>query len=86
MVIFKGQSFSYLLEQQSSVQYNAPICGPGHGKALMDSILRRKKNGETIQKLSAPRVIVRDEVDETGRVEMIKCGGKGQYMRVVHPA
>ena len=44
---------------------------------------RRKAAGEFIP--VPKRIAFKIDDEPIGEVEMVKCGGKGQYMRVVHP-
>ena len=85
MTIFDEFTLKYLVEQRGVARDNVrnPAVGPDWGLALEDTIRLRIQAGEFVRHDAPIRIVAKEE--EMGRVEMVKCGGKGQLMRVVHP-
>lgn len=70
------------------IKDNMGPCGPDWGRALLDVIRQRREAGELPERYK-PSPFWKAEEDEeedlAGRVEIVKCGGKGQTVRIVHP-
>lgn len=82
---FNGQSL-YWLQLQSDYVRNYNANGPAgldYALALDAAIEEKKKNEYTLPR--PPRKIVWREEEDAGEVEIVRCGGKGQTIRIVHP-
>lgn len=80
-------SMSYLEDQLSCVEYNDKnLKSKGilwYKKTFFEVYHTRKARGENAKKVRPQYAILRDGYDNV-EVEIVKCGGKGQTMRVEH--
>ena len=56
-------------------------------EALLAAIAKRRLNGERVTRARPSRILTDEHGDDEADrvVEVIKCGGKGQTVRIVHP-
>lgn len=81
--ILENKSLSFLLDQATFVGNKN---GPHYFEALC-CVIREKRAQGLEEKPRVPKRkihVLEDEVIN-GKVEMVKCGGKGQYMRIIVP-
>lgn len=83
--LFAKKDLKYLQNQTRGyiMKHNLKVSGAAYGDALIDSIKERHNQGEIVLRKKATSILPVEE--EQGEVEIIRCGGKGQTMRIVHP-
>ena len=91
-LFLESMTLKFITDQLSPIVLKENRSNPNiRFQAIDEELLRaectkRISNGESLatpEKLAYKRKM--EEEEEVGEVEMIKCGGKGQLMRVVHP-
>lgn len=83
VALLETKEFGFLVDQTSVAHHNSTA----FRTALYKTISKRQKNGERLAPITRapPRKEEEEDDDESGRVEIVRCGGKGQTIRIVHP-
>lgn len=87
----ESMPLKFIVDQLSPVVLQGNRANPKIRFQCIDEELLRAQRAERIsmgESLATPEKLSykrKQEEEEVGEVEMVKCGGKGQLMRVVHP-